>query len=104
MECAVRLAEINNDTQTDAAEQRQYASELNLWKETRDKLLAGETIYTGCAKFTLSERLANEYQEFADLIDLDDDIMTHYAANTCTPLISELIKNEASVFASIIVG
>jgi hypothetical protein len=104
MECAVRLAEINNDTQTDAAEQRQYAAELNLWKETRDKLLAGETIYTGCAKFTLSERLANEYQEFADLIDLDDDIMTHYAANTCTPLISELIKNEASVFASIIVG
>ncbi len=104
MECAVRLAEINNDTQTDADEQRKYAAELNLWKETRDKLLAGETIYTGCAKFTLSERLANEYQEFADLIDLDDDIMTHYAANTCTPLISELIKNEASVFASIIVG
>ncbi len=104
MECAVRLAEINHDTQTDADEQRKYAAELNLWKETRDKLLAGETIYTGCAKFTLSERLANEYQEFADLIDLDDDIMTHYAANTCTPLISELIKNEASVFASIIVG
>lgn len=102
--CGNTQAEIARDTQTDAAEQRQHAAEINLWKETRDKLLAGETIYTGCAKFTLSERLANEYQEFADLIDLDDDIMTHYAANTCTPLISELIKNEASVFASIIVG
>lgn len=104
MECAVRLAEINNDTQTCAQEHAQYSGELSLWKETRDKLLAGETIYTGCAKLTLSERLADEYQEFADLIDLDDDIMNHYAANTCGQLIKELIQNEASVFASIIVG
>ena len=104
MPCGNTQAEIDNDTQTNAQEQAQYAAELNFWKETRDKLLAGETIYTGCAKFTLSERLANEYQEFADLIDLDHDIMSDYLAKKCSPIVNELIENEARVMASIIVG
>jgi hypothetical protein len=106
MPCGNTQAEIDRDQAglTNAQEHALYAAELNLWKETRDKLLAGETIYTGCAKFTLSERLANEYQEFADLIDLDQDIMNEYLAGKCSPVFNELIKQEASVFASIIVG
>jgi hypothetical protein len=104
MPCGNTQAEIKHDTETFAQEQARYAAELGLWKETRDKLLAGETIYTGCAKLTLSERLANEYQEFSDLIDLDQDIMNDYLAWKCGPAINELIKQEASVLASIIVG
>jgi len=104
MICGNTQAEIDRDTQTDAQEQAQYAAEQALWGETVARLLLGETICTGCAKFTLSERLANEYQQFADLIDLDQDIMNDYLAKKCSPIVNELIENEARVMASIIVG
>jgi len=100
MECAVRLAEINNDTQTDAQEQAQYAAEQAHWKLCVEQLLQGVTIEENFREYTLKERVLNEL----DFINPEYDFMADYIAGTCHPALRRLIQSEARTLASIIVG
>lgn len=104
MECAVRLAEINNDYQTSAQESAQYQFEQDRWKFYLDQLLAGVTIEENGRKYSLAERLANNYQEFADFVDIDFDFMAAFKNGEFCEVVNSLIKSEARTLASIIIG
>lgn len=104
MECAVRLAEINNDYQTSAQESSQYQFEQDRWKLYLDQLLAGVTIEENGRKYSLAERLVNDYQEFADFVDIDFDFMAAFKNGEFCEGVNSLIKSEARTLASIIIG
>lgn len=104
MECAVRLAEINNDTQAAAQEQIQYEFEIARWKMYVEQLLDGVTIEENGCKYSLAERMANEYQYFADKVDNDIDFMAEFLAGEYGENLNNLFKREARALASIICG
>ena len=104
MECAVRLAEINNDTQTDAQEQALYTLNIERHKIYTQMLLDGLTIEENGRKYSLAERMADEYQEFSDKVDNGDDFMGEYLAGGFGDRIRNIFKQEAQTLASIICG
>ena len=104
MECAVRLAEVNNDTQTDDAEQRQYAAEQARWKMYFEQLLEGVTIEENGRKYSLADRMADQYQEFSDMVDSDIKFMDLFLRCEFCDGVNNLFKGEARTLASIIVG
>lgn len=75
------------------------------WIEIRNQLLAGKEVENDFGlKFSMNTRLGEEYQEFADLIDKDFDIMAAYNRGELHPAVRELIFNEANTLASVICG
>lgn len=104
MECAVRLAEINNDTQTNAQEQAQCGAEYARWKLYVEQLLGGVTIEESGCKYSLSERMADQYEQFADMVDKDIDFMSEFKQGIYGTYITNLFKQEARNIASIICG
>ena len=79
--------------------------EASIWVEIRDQLLAGEAVENDFGrKFTLTERMADEYQEFADFVDQDYDFMAMYVRGELHPAVRDLIYNEACTLASVVVG
>ncbi len=104
MECEVRIAEINNDTQTSAQERAAYEAEHYKWKLYVKMLLQGLEIRENGRVYTLAERLANEFEEFAAFVDIDFDFMAAYNRGEFCSGVNQLIKSEAHVLASIIVG
>lgn len=104
MECAVRLAEINNDTQTDAQEQALYTLNIERHKLYAQMLLEGLTIEENGRKYSLADRMADQYQEFSDTVDGDIDFMEEFKKGAYGTRINNLFKQEARTLASIIVG
>ncbi len=102
--CGNTQAEIDRDTQTDAQEQAQYAAEHARWKLYVEQLLAGVTIEENGRKYSLADRMADEYQEFSDKVDNGDDYMGEYLAGGFGDRIRNIFKQEARTLASIIVG
>jgi len=104
MECSVRIAEINNDTQTPSSERASYEVEHYKWKLYVKILLQGCVINANGREYSLAERLANEFEEFAAFVDIDFDFMATYNRGEFCGGVNQLIKSEAHVLASIIVG
>jgi len=104
MECAVRIAEINNDRQTSAQERAAYDLEHYKWKLYVKMLLQGLEIRENGRVYTLAERLANDFEEFAAFVDTDYDFMAAYNRGEFCGGVNQLIKSQAHVLASIIVG
>jgi len=100
MICGNTQAEIERDTQTDAQEQAQYAAEHARWKLYVEQLLAGVTIEENGRKYSLDERVRNEF----NFIDPELDFMADLAAGKCHPVLKRLIQSEARTLASIIAG
>ena len=104
MECSVRIAELNNDRQTEASERAAYEAEHYTWKLYVKMLLQGLEIHENGRVYTLAERLANEFEEFAAFVDIDYDFMAAYNRGEFCSGVNDLIKSEARTLASIIVG
>lgn len=102
MVCAVRLAEINNDTQTDEQEQAQYALNIERHKLYTKMLLDGATIEENGRKYRLDEHLKNKYVgEFEYFANSDINLIEFFS---CGKDLGEFFKSEARTLASIIVG
>lgn len=102
--CSNTLAEINNDVQTNAQEQAMYDEQARYWKVCVDLLLAGQPVNNKGVKYTLLDRMANEYKEFSDFIDQDFNFMAHYIAGKFCKSVNDLFQQQARTLASIIVG
>lgn len=100
MPCGNTQAEIDRDTDTDHAEQTRFIAEEARWIRTLNDLLAGKTING----MSLADRMANEYQDFADKVDNDIDIMAEYLAGEYGENLNNLFRQEAKTLASIICG
>jgi hypothetical protein len=103
MECAARIAEINNDRQTAAQERAAYEAEHYKWKLYVKMLLQGLEIRENGRVYTLAERLANEYEEFSAFVDIDYDFIAAYNRGEFCSGVNNLIKSEAHILADIIV-
>jgi len=104
--CPVSEAEIEYDRSslTDAQEQALYTLNIERHKLYTQMLLDGVTIEENGRKYSLAERMADEYQEFADMVDQDIDFMDEFKKGVYGEYITNLFKQEARVLASIIVG
>jgi len=91
---------LGRDTDTDHAEQTRFIAEEARWIRIVNDLLEGKSVEGK----TLAERMANEYQEFADFVDSDIDFMAMFKAGKFNPYVNNLFKQEARTLASIIVG
>lgn len=100
MICGNTQAEIDNDTDTVHAENTRFIAEDARWIRTVNDLLAGKEV-EGC---NLAERMANEYQDFADKVDNGDDFMGEYLSGGFSEATRNIFKKEAKALASIIVG
>lgn len=104
MECAVRMAEINNDTFTDAKEMAQIATEHLKWKLIYNILTQGCEVRENGRVYRLADRMADQYQEFADMVDSDINFMDLFLRGEFCEGVNNLFKAEARSLASIIVG
>ena len=104
MICGNTQAEIDRGSQTDAQEHSQYAAEQARWKMYFEKLLEGVTIEENGRKYSLADRMADQYHEFADKLDNDIDFMAEFKNGEYGTYIKNLFKQEAKTLASIIVG
>ena len=104
MPCGNTQAEIDRDTQTDAQEQALYTLNIERHKLYTQMLLEGLTIEENGRKYSLADRVADEYQEFADKVDNGDDFIGEYLAGGFGDRIRNIFKQEARTLASIIVG
>ena len=76
--CGNTQAEIDRDTQTNTQEQSQYNDEQARWKMYFEQLLEGVTIEENGSKYSLADRMADQYHEFADKLDNDIDFMAEF--------------------------
>jgi hypothetical protein len=104
MICGNTQAEIDRDTQTDAQEQAQYAAEQERWKLIFDSLLEGVEVRENFRFYSLADWMIDKYDEFADFVDSDFDFMAAFNSGKLSKEQSDLIKQEARILASIIVG
>ena len=104
MPCGNTQAEIDRDTQTDAQEHAQYAADKARWKMYFEQLMDGVTIEENRRKYSLADRMADQYQEFSDTVDGDIDFMDEFKKGAYGTRINNLFKQEAKTLASIIVG
>lgn len=105
--CQVRQAEIENDIangMTFEQEQAHLNAQAELWKRVYARLLEGKTVDLNGKSANLAERLADQYQEFSDMVDADIDFMAEFQAGWYGTRMGNIIKNEARTLASIIVG
>ena len=78
---------------------------INRWAMVRDQLLRGESVESNFGlRFTLNERLSDEYEEFADLSDKGFDVAASYRNGELNPDVRKLVYREACTLASIVVG
>ena len=104
MPCGNTQAEIDRDTQTDAQEQALYTLNIERHKLYTQMLLEGLTIEENGRKHSLADRMADEYQNFADMVDQDIEFMDLFKAGAFKEGVVNLFKQEARTLASIIVG
>ena len=102
--CGNTQAEIDRDTQTNTQEQSQYNDEQARWKMYFEQLLEGVTIEENGRKYSLADRMADQYQEFSDTVDGDIDFMDEFKKGAYGTRINNLFKQEARALASIIMG
>ncbi len=98
--CGNTQAEIDRDTETDHAEQTRFIAEEARWIRTVNDLLEGKTI----DGMTLADRMADQYEQFSDMIDNDIDFMDEFKKGAYGTYINNLFKQEARTLASIICG
>ena len=53
---------------------------------------------------SLADRMADQYEEFTDYVNMDFDFMQAYRQGFFCEKVSELFRSEAKTLASIIVG
>jgi len=104
MPCGNTQAEIDNDTDTEGFERARYEAEEANYVRVLNELLEGKSVQLGLARISLAQRLADQYQEFADFVDIDFDYMYAYRKGELSEPVNNLIRTEAKVLASIIVG
>ena len=92
--------EMDRDTDTDHAEQTRFLAEEARWVRTLNDLLEGKTIQG----MNLSDRMADQYEEFTDYVNMDFDFMQAYREGFFCEKVSDLFRSEAKTLASIIVG
>jgi len=106
--CPVSQAEIDNDSSLTFEQERQlHAAERALWKYLRDQLLNGETVSHNNKSVNLAERLADQHEMFACMVNCDYDYMAEFIAGKFTGTLApmnEIFKSEAGILASILVG
>lgn len=102
--CGNTQAEIDRDTQTDAQEQALYTLNIERHKLYTQMLLDGLTIEENGRKYSLAERMADEYEQFSDMVDNDIDFMDEFKKGVYGTYINNLFKQEARTLASIICG
>jgi hypothetical protein len=102
--CGNTQAEIDNDTDTDHAEQTRFIAEEARWIRIINDLLEGKEVKENFRIYTLADRLIDEYEEFANFLDFDFDFMAHFKAGKFSEAVNNLIKSEARTLASVIVG
>lgn len=98
--CPTSLAELEydrNSVDNDDALEAQYVRVLN-------DLLAGKKVQHYNQELTLAERMADQYQEFADYVDEGVDFMAMFHAGDFKEKVNALFHKEAIILASIIVG
>ncbi len=103
MECAVRLAEINNDTDNEHAERTRYEAREAQYVYVLNQLLDGKKVYTFSASFSIADRMTDKYQQFADFVGLDYDFMRAFKNGELDPDLRKLIDQEARSMAAYIV-
>jgi hypothetical protein len=74
------------------------------WIRCVNDLLAGKTLLANFRKYNLAERLADEYQEFSDFVDEDFDYMAAFQNGSLDKKYADVVRQEAKIYASIIVG
>lgn len=104
MPCGNTQAEIDNDTDTEHAERTRYENLEAQYVYVLNRLLSGKNVYTFSASFSLAERMADKYQQFADFVDLDYDFMRAFKYGELDPELRKLIDLEARSMASVIAG
>jgi hypothetical protein len=102
--CPVAQSEIDRDTGTDRAEAALFVAEEERWISIVNDLLAGKTVNENGFSVSLSERMADQYQEFADFVDIDFDFMQEFKSGKFCGTVNELFWAEAKTLASIVVG
>ena len=104
MECSARMAEINNDTFTEAKERAQIATEHLKWKLIYNILIQGCEVRENGRVYRLVDRMANEIEEFEAMVESDIDFMAIFLRGEFCEGVNNLFKAEARTLASIIVG
>jgi len=104
MICGNTQAELDNDTQTEAQEIAQAKWDNKRWNLCVLLLLEGKKIHENGRIYSLQERLVDEFDEFAEMFDLDYDFMNLYANGKLDEKVRELIESQARTLASVIVG
>lgn len=104
MICGNTQAEIARDTQTDAQERVLYALNAERHKLYTQMLLDGVTIEENGRKYSLYDRMIDEYEEFAACVDSDIDFMAMFKSGKFSEKVNKYFKQEARTLASIIVG
>jgi len=66
--------------------------------------MEGVTIEENGRKYSLVDRMANEYSLFADMVDQDIDFKDLFIADLFKESINDLFKKEARTLASNIAG
>lgn len=104
MICGNSHAELNNDTQTSQQERDAYVEMERDYEQTLLRLLVGETIERDGNRYSLADRLVDEHERFAEMVDADYDFMTAFVAGELNEETDKLIEREARILASIVVG
>ena len=104
MECSIRMAEINNDTFTEAKERAQISTEHLKWKLLYNILIQGCEVRENGRVYRLSDRMSDEFEEFAAMVDSDIDFMAIFLRGEFCEGVNNLFKSEARTLASIILG
>lgn len=102
MICGNTQAEIDNDTDTNAAEQLRYVTREKKYTSDLNKLLDGQTVEGNGYSVNLAERMADKYQQFANFVDQDFDFMAHFKAGKFCDDVNKLILREACSLASFV--
>jgi hypothetical protein len=93
-------AEIARDTDTEYLESARFLAEEARWIRTLNDLLEGKTI----EGMNLADRMADQYEEFTDYVNMDFDFMKAYIEGSFCEKVNDLFRSEAKTLASIIVG
>jgi len=104
MLCGNTQAEIDNDTMTDEKENLFERLDHARWRMYFEALIAGAAIEKNGRTYRLSDRMIDEYQEFADKFDDGIDFMAEFIGGQYGENLNNVFKSEARTLASYIVG
>lgn len=105
--CPTHEAEINYDRATTLTfwqEQERFRAEKAHWLDIVGSLIRGEAVIDGGITYTLAERMANEYVDFAEMVNEDIDFMEKFKNGEFSKEVMALFVEQARTLASVIVG